>query len=116
MKNKKVLSGVLAGVMACSILVMPSSVEAASFAKTYKGQFSNDWSKVAKSGKAKIEYGFNTFAINEDTCYANHSGAQHYAQIRNGKGVYPGNSKKAGTVSKLEVTHSGSTVTYACIW
>lgn len=91
-----------------------SPVMAGSLSRTYSGQFVNDWSKTVTSGRAKLEYGFNTLFINEDTCYANHSGANHYAKIRNGNGVHVGPSKPAGTWSNQEVTHSGSYVTYSC--
>lgn len=91
-----------------------SPVMAGSLSRTYSGQFVNDWSKTAKYGNATLEYGFNTFLIKEDTCYANHSGANHYAKIRNGNGVHVGPSKPAGTWSNQEVTHSGSYVAYSC--
>lgn len=61
-------------------------------------------------------YGFNIFLIDEDTCYAYNDNARHYAKIRNGNGVHTSSSKKAGRAAKIEVTHSGSSVSYSCEW
>lgn len=97
-------------------VVMTSPVMAANLSRTYSGQFTNDWSKVVSYGVAELEYGFNTWLINEDTCYANNNNSNHYAKIRNGSGVHVGSSKSAGSWSKIEVQHSGSTVTYSCEW
>ncbi len=103
---------IMVGVFATSI----NTVNAASLTRTYSGQFVEDWSYSASSSGAELEYGFNTLFIKEDTCYANHNNSRHYARIKNGNGVHVGSSKAAGTWSRIEVTHSGSTVTYSCEW
>ncbi|PXV95385.1 hypothetical protein C8E03_10113 [Lachnotalea glycerini] len=100
----------------CATSLMSLSAKAGSLSKSYSGDFVEDWSKTLESGQAKIEYGYNTWLVHEDTCYAYHSNASHYARIYNGGGAHAAGSKAAGKWSKLEVTHSGSEVTYSCEW
>ena len=96
---------------------MPSSAQAdGRLSKYYEGSFTEDWSKTAAFEYAKINYGFNTTLINEDTCDAYNSNARHYAFIRNGNGVHVGSAVPAGSRSRIEVSHSGSRVEYACEW
>jgi len=78
--------------------------------------FSAKWERylTGDSGKASLVYGYNTFLINEDYSYANHSDNAHYASLRNGNGSFSGPNKSAKSESKIEVTHSGSSITYMC--
>lgn len=79
-------------------------------------QFPKAWELHASgdSGRASLTYGYNTFLINEDYAWANHSTKKHYASLTNGNGGFSGPNKSKGSVSKIEVRHSGSTVTYKC--
>lgn len=71
---------------------------------------------VSGSNGSKLQYGYNTFLINEDKAYAYHPSASHYAKIKNGNGVHTSRSSFGGQWSKLEVVHSGQTVVYSCEW
>ncbi|WP_084813872.1 hypothetical protein [Desulfitobacterium sp. PCE1] len=104
----------------CSFLVFP----AASYAETTlvhasksgSGYFISNWmeSKQASySGSTeKLDYGFNTFLINEDIAYAYSNGSRHAAKIVNGNGEHYGPWKWANDWSDLEVRHAGNTVNY----
>lgn len=63
-----------------------------------------------------ITYGFNTFLIDEDYCWAEQKQLFHFGTLRNGKGWHDGPLKAPGNVSKIEVTHNGSSIYYACYW
>lgn len=113
---KKVLAFTL-----CAVIVgtgMGTSASAASVSKTYSGSFSKAWERYASStdGKANLTYGYNTTWINEDYAWAKHSTKSHYAAIKNGNGWHTGKGKAAGSTSKIEVTHKGTSVTYYCYY
>lgn len=78
--------------------------------------FINDWTARATasySGSTEIlDYGFNTFLINEDVAYAYSNGSRHAAKILNGNGAKYGPWVWANEWSDLEVQHSGNTVNY----
>lgn len=78
--------------------------------------FTSAWElyKTSPDGKASLTYGYNTFAVKEDISWANHSTLNHYASLTNGNGSFSGPNKGAGSLSKIEVTHKGGTVTYYC--
>lgn len=114
MRKKSVLS-IMALTLMVFTLVAPKAY-AGSLSRSYSGQFTKSWMDEATSGSAQLEYGFNTWLINEDVSYANHSGASHNAKIVNGNGVHTSRSKSAGNWSNLEVQHSGSSVSYYCEW
>ena len=63
-----------------------------------------------------ITYAFNTVLINEDYCWAEQEKLFHFGTIKNGKGWHDGPLKGSGKVSKIEVTHNGSSIYYACCW
>jgi hypothetical protein len=98
--------------------MLPLSASAGDLSETYNGSFASDFSfsKSADSGNATLVYGFNTVAINEDIAWANHNLYSHYASLTNGNGVHNGPIKPPGEWSKIEVTHSGTSVTYHCYW
>jgi len=81
--------------------------------------FINDWTATATAsylGSTEIlDYGFNTFLINEDVAYAYSDGSIHCARIRNGNGTKSGSFVVARETSNLEIQHSGTTVDYYSI-
>jgi hypothetical protein len=105
----------LALVMVATI-ALPLSASAGDLTRTYDGQFTTEWEYTVTSGNASLTYGYNTTAINEDYAWANNSNASHFASLTNGTGVHNGGTKNAGTVSKIEVRHNGSSVEYHCYW
>lgn len=111
---KKIVSLGLVGILSLGVLVSTSS--AATLSKTVKNNFSKAWELYASgdSGRASLTYGYNTLLINEDYAYANHSTKNHHASLTNGRGGFTGPNKSKGNLSKIEVRHSGSTVTYKC--
>jgi|LSQX01.2.fsa_nt_gb hypothetical protein len=104
----------------CLFLAFP----VASFAETTlihasrsgSSYFISDWmdrEEESYSGSREIlDYGFNTFLINEDIAYAYSNGSQHAAKILNGNGAHYGPWVWANDWSDLEVRHSGNTVNY----
>lgn len=115
-------------VVTCSLLLMMSLATSAYAAesamisttnKTKSHTFKADWSesvkKVGGDGTHYLDYGYNTFLINEDYAYANSNGYEHRSKIVNGNGTYYGPAKFANEGwSDQEVTHKGSTVKYYC--
>ena len=100
-----------------SVVMFSTKSEAASLSKTSSGRtFTATWAATASSGSAKLEYGFHKGISSKDVAYANHSRDTHNSAIRNGSGRKVGPTKNAGTWSDLEVTHSGSSITYYCEW
>ncbi len=63
-----------------------------------------------------ITYGFNTLFIDEDYCWAEQKQLFHFGTLRNDNGWHDGPIKAPDKVSKIEVTHSGSSIYYACYW
>lgn len=90
--------------------------EGDSISATYNGSFASAWQLSKTSGNASLVYGFNTTLIDEDYAWAYHSTRSHWAEIHNGNGVHYGDEVTAGNVSKIEVRHNGSSITYYCIW
>lgn len=109
--QKKVLYCTLIGILSFGILVTTSS--AATLSKT-ANSFTSSWELyvTGDSGRANLTYGYNTWIIKEDYAWANHSTKSHFASLTNGKGSFSGPNKKKKSLSKIEVTHSGSSVTY----
>jgi hypothetical protein len=100
-------------------VVLSLSASAGELSKTYYGQFDTAWELTATSGTpltASLTYGYNTLFINEDYAWANNTNVSHFASLTNGNGVHPGPAKSAGNVSRIEVTHNGSSVEYHCYW
>ncbi|MDE6313412.1 MAG: hypothetical protein K2M46_07280 [Lachnospiraceae bacterium] len=117
-KNKKVSRTIMACMM-CAAVTLPSlSVCAKPLSRSYSGSFSKAWERYASedSGKAGLTYGFNTFAFNEDYAWAKHNTQSHYAALKNGSGWHTGSGKKAGSTSKIEVIHKGTSISYYCYY
>jgi hypothetical protein len=114
MKIRKIaLLLILAGTLICA------SVSFSFADMTAKGtSFKQAWTKsITKTEPGGIRhilaYGYNTFLIHEDICYAYSNGYYHRAQIKNGNGTHNGPPRWANEGwSDLEVRHKGSTVTY----
>lgn len=80
--------------------------------------FKSKWMEPVKKvqgGTHTLNYGYNTFLINEDVAYADSNGYIHRAKIVNANGTHygPKRAANAGT-SDQEVRHKGSTVKYYC--
>lgn len=109
---KQIVSLSLAGILSFGVLAQSSS--AASLSRTVSNNFSKAWELYASgdSDRASLTYGYNTFLVNEDYAWAYHSTKNHHASLTNGTASFAGPNKGKGSVSKIEVKHSGSTVTY----
>lgn len=87
------------------------------------GSFDDDWqlyyedSWLTGNGNwipMSITYGYNTFLINEDYCWADCDEAVHWAVLYNGES-HEGIFALAGHTSKIEVTHKDSDhYSYSC--
>lgn len=79
--------------------------------------FTKEWvSATSDRYGSYLTYGFNTYLIDEDYAWAEQSQVLHWAEIKNGNGWHYGPFKAAGSVSKKEVTHSGTGIYYASCW
>ena len=97
--RRKMLSKVFVSLMTVSIVGTfgTSSVFANNLTKSSSSQtFDKAWELSAVSGNAKLKYGYNTTAINEDYAYGYQSKSVHYSYIRNGKGVFAGMVENRG--------------------
>jgi hypothetical protein len=78
--------------------------------------FTSDWmdrKTASYDGSTEIlDYGFNTFLINEDIAYSYSNSCEHASKITNGTGTHYGQWRWANQWSDLEVRHSGNTVHY----
>ncbi len=76
--------------------------------------FTESWERYASTPnrEGSLTYGFNTFAINEDYVWAQHDTEYHYAALFNGDGWHTGQGRAAGILSRVDVRHKGSSVTY----
>lgn len=110
----------LALMLAVPTFAAESSAISASNKSPYKHNFSKRWGETIKkttsSGSVnRLQYGYNTRAINEDYAYANSNGYRHRSKIVNARGTYYGPKKWANEGwSDKEVRHKGSTVKYYC--
>ncbi len=84
--------------------------------RSYSESFDSAWEMIVTEGNASLTYGYNTWMVNEDDAWANHSELYHWAEITNATDNFRGPIKGPGTVSKKEVTHAGTFVTYYCNW
>lgn len=101
-----------ASVMLLSVSVF--SVSAEEISCTYNGSFESAWERYASTedGEGNLTYGYNTWAVHEDYAWASHDTKSHYAAIYNDKGWHTGPGKAAGSTSKIEVTHNGTSINY----
>lgn len=113
-KNYKLILNLLLVVIFCFTFISP--VSATSLEAKYSSSFANAWERYTSgdSNKASLTYGYNTTAINEDYAWANHSTKSHYSSVKNSNGWHTGPSEKSKSISKIEVKHSGSSLTYRC--
>lgn len=127
----KKLTGLVLTLVMCLALCVPafaanantSSLRSHIFiSQSYNGSFDKAWEKTysesALDGSTwypmKITYGYNTVLINEDYCWAYSNDYLHWARLSNGSGSHTGGTVLAGMTSKIEVTHSGSSISYSC--
>lgn len=91
--------------------------------RSYMGNFAKAWEKTASENvllgtgerlPMSITYGYNTFLINEDYCWADCDEAPHWASLHNGKGEHSALLALPGFTSKIEVTHNGTSISYYC--
>lgn len=112
----KFLLGILAAIMLITAMSPMAFASQEDLGRRYDGSFSSPWQKTATNGKgASLTYGYNTWLVNEDYAWADHTTLAHCAEIRNnGQNWYRGPIKAPGHTSKKEVTHAGSSVSYYC--
>ncbi len=74
--------------------------------------FEYDWMRYAafNNGTCEMQYGFNTFAVDEDFCYAGMKYSQAY--LTNGSGTHRGKAALYSNWSTIEWQHSGSYIVY----
>lgn len=117
MKNKFVI--LLMG-FALGVLMIVSADSKCVYAKDYsttngKHTFKSAWEdSVVFCESSVLEYGFDTFLINEDYVHSNRKYSQAY--IKNADGTFKGRAALYTSGSSKEVKHSGSTVTYGVIY
>lgn len=118
-RSRKKLT-VLLSLSLCLSLALPVASYAESTlvnaSRSGASYFINSWMARATAsylGSTEIlDYGFNTFLINEDVAYSYSDGSIHRARILNGTGYHNGPWVVARENSNLEVQHSGTAVTY----
>lgn len=114
-KRSTKISFISLSLFACllTFLLFPKFAFAGSVSKS-ASSFDSAWELYASSadGKANMTYGFNTYAIHEDYVHGIHSTLSHYSALNNGSGWHTGTGKDAGKYSNVDVTHSGSYVSY----
>lgn len=73
--------------------------------------FTSDWEEqYSVQGDKVFKYGYNTFLINEDYAHCNVKYSR--TELTNARGTFYANAALFTTWSKIEVTHSGTYVTY----
>lgn len=107
---KKKILGILSAAL---VAIMATGFPAYAETYTSSGQsFSSAW-ELAKSGSNwRIEYGYNTFLINEDYTHTLHFSKYHTAIVSNANGSFS-SYNNPGQWASIEVTHSGNYVTYS---
>ncbi|NBJ16535.1 MAG: hypothetical protein FNP40_13435 [Dehalobacter sp. 4CP] len=121
-KSRKKLT-VLLALSLCLSLALPVASFAESTlvnaSRSGASYFITPWTDYATKSylgsTERLDYGFNTFLINEDVAYAYSDGSIHCARIKNGSGTHNGPMVVAREDSNLEVQHSGTTVNYYSI-
>lgn len=111
MKKFSILLLVVVGVFSIS-----SSAFAAKIERTSAGKgFSKAWESSVNGGSGDntytMIYGFNKYAIDEDYCHTYHNSLGHTAILTNATNTFS-NSDKAGKWARVDVIHSGNSVTY----
>ncbi len=97
--------------------VMAGTVVTQQSADSSGHTFYDDWNDITTKYLAygqylRLEYGYNTWFINEDMAYAYSDSNMHRSAISNGNGFFVGPWVTAREYSDLEVRHKGSFVRY----
>ena len=111
-EKRKIL--LVSALLLSSIAITNKNSEAASISGYHSGSFDRSRERYASgdNGNAQLTYGFNTWAFNEDYAKARHNAKSHYAAIKNGNGWHTGAGKSAGSTSRVDVIHSGTSISY----
>lgn len=95
-----------------------NTAHAATLSRKVEGSsnFQTTWSMTAGSNTCKIVYGFNKFAIDEDTVHGYHASNEHRVYLI--RGETPTGVKRAGPGrwARQEVRHTVHKVTYVMIY
>lgn len=114
-KAHKFIFGILGAIMLMTVMSSTAFASQEDFSVSYDGSFTSAWQKTASNGNgASITYGYNTWLTNEDYSWAKHTTYWHWAEVTNANGNFVGWGANPGSVSKKEVTHSGTHVAYYC--
>ena len=110
--KKKIIGTLSAALVAIMVLGFP--VHAATHTYTSSGQnFSAPWELAYENPNVwKIVYGYNVFLIHEDYTHGVSFSKHHVATVTNANGAFS-KDNEPGQWAKIEVTHSGSYVTYS---
>ncbi len=116
-------------IVLCLVMMFMFSYTSVAMADTLKMSYSNgshtfnaDWmeSRVQTEINGtvnRIQYGFNTFLIDEDVCYTKSNGSFHYPVIsRAGYVMEMGSYAEVNDWASLEITHRSNRVTYQHWW
>lgn len=118
MKKKWITSLALCGALIGASTIFPNNeADAASISRSGTS-FSSAWSLQAQTsdGEGWLNYGYNTFLINEDFAYGYYKNSRHFAYIQNDNGYHTGPDVAPGNTSTIEVRHSGNSVTYGMLY
>jgi len=110
---KKIIKTLAVTALIALVLANATMVFARDYHVTNNGMgFNYDWKRYAafNGGTCEMQYGFNTFAVNEDFCYAGMKYCQAY--LTNGSGTHRGKAALYSNWSTIEWTHSGSYIVY----
>lgn len=106
----------ISSITALILLSSSTSAFATEITRTSSGQsFNAAWELYASGTDWVMEYGYNTAWINEDYTHTKHNSTGHTAIVQNANGSHS-NSDGAGNWAEIEVTHSGSSITYKLVY
>ena len=107
---KKITALLLVVMFLAIVIAEPASAASSTYSSTGRG-FSQAWEATASGTSWLIKYGYNTAWINEDYTHTYHSSKSHVAIVSNANGSFT-DYDIGGYWAGIEVTHSGSYVTY----
>lgn len=121
---KKKIIALLGTAVILTVSCFTTTVNAYSSLDKYASSFKDDWEKTttlyAKSNKtskvAKMVYGYETWAWDEDYVWTYGYSSDHQASLLNSKGVNSGNVEHASRWSKIEVHHKSAGEVEYTIW
>jgi hypothetical protein len=100
----------------CMMVVMSTSAFAGSLTATPGSHsFASDWDAIVATNTALLQYGYNTYGINEDFAWAYHNNLPHWAGLKYGTVNNWGPTKAAGAKAVLEKVHATISV-YSDNW